>query len=168
MHIWPWLCPRLITACINDIHLWLSSNSLSLNSDKTECIHLHLPAISTSPSLPHVQANHIDIPYSKCIKYPGIFFDCNISLHRDISHLLQQVHFHTHSMRLVRNSTHLYCHHYSIIFYIPPLLLPHFYCNSIFLNLPDYQINRLQLAQYKVARCIFKMDRFSHEHKILT
>ena len=154
----PGYAPRLITACINDIHLWLSSNSLSLNPNKTECIHLHLPSISTSPSLPHVQANHIDIPYTKCIKYLGIFFDSNISLHRHISHLLQQVHFHTHSLRLVRNSIPLS----TAIIIASSFILPHFdYCNSILLNLPDYQINRLQLAQNSVARCIFKMDRFS-------
>ena len=35
------------------------------------------------------------------------------------------------------------------------------YCNSILLNISDYQINRLQLTQNSVARCIFKMVRFS-------
>ena len=43
--------PRLISACIQNIQLWHSSNSISLNPNKTECIHLHLHPISTFPSL---------------------------------------------------------------------------------------------------------------------
>ena len=109
--------------CINDIHLWLSSNSLSLNPNKTECIHLHLPTISTSSSLPHVQANHINIPYTKCINYLGIFFDSNILLYRYISHILQQVHFYTHYIRLVRNSIPLS----TAIIIVSSFMFPHFY-----------------------------------------
>ena len=53
---------------------------------------------------------NIDTHYTKCIEYLGIFFDSDISLHRHISHLLQQVHFQTHSLRLVRNSCYRHLH----------------------------------------------------------
>ena len=95
------------------------------------------------PSLPHVQANCIDISYTKCIKYPGIFFDINISL------------------RLARNSTTLS----TAIIISSSFILPHFDShNSILLNLEYYQINRIHLVhglQDSVARGFFKIDRFS-------
>ena len=54
------------------------------------------------------------------------------------------MHFHTHSLRLIRNSIPLS----TAIIIASSFMLPRFnYCNSILLNLPDYHINRLQLAQ---------------------
>ena len=108
--------------------------------------------IYISPSLPHVQANYIDISYSKCIKHIGVFFDSNISLHRH-----EQYHIKYISTPTLYDLSEIPLS--NVIIIASSFILPHFdYCNSILLNLPGYQINRLQLAQNSVARCIFKMD----------
>ena len=62
-----------LNKCLEDIRLWLSTNSLSLNTHKTQAILIN--TTKTVPIVPLIQINNHNIKYSPYVKNLGITID---------------------------------------------------------------------------------------------
>ena len=91
-------------------------------------------------------------------------FDSTLSFHNHISSLSKTSYYHIKDLRRIRSSINQ--NTASII----ATSLVHSkldYCNSLFLNLPASEINRLQHIQNDLARAVFRLPRCAHVTPLL-
>lgn len=150
---------------ISNVYNWMSSNFLSLNPSKTEFLLLGLPqqlAKLTNPtiSLP----NNITVSPVKSARNLGVIFDSNLTFSQHISAISKSCFYHIRDLRRIRNTIDLTtaC---TIATSLVHSKLD--YCNSLLLNLPATQTNRLQLVLNATARAVTKTPKFHHITPIL-
>jgi hypothetical protein len=133
---------------------------LSLNQSKTEFLLIGLPAQLpkiSNPSL-FMPSNAKFIPTSSA-RNLGVIFDSTLSMSDHISSVSKSCFLSIRDLRRIRNILdHTTAHTIATS-------LIHFkldYCNSLFLNLPQSQLNRLQLILNASARAVSKSPKFCH------
>ena len=147
------------------ISSWMSANFLALNPSKTEfmlfgtpqqLLKLPNPSLSLSPN--------ISITPVSSVRNLGVVFDPLLSFHEHITKISQACFFHIRDLRRIR-----------------PYLTPETtatigsalvqskldYCNSLLLNLPKCEINRLQFVQNSLARAVFRCSKYAHVTPLL-
>ena len=85
----------------------------------------------------------------------GIIFDSNLSFDRHISNLSKACYYHIRDIRSIRTKLD-----FDTARTIATSLLD--YCNSLYYNLPQSQLKRLQAIQNSLARCVTSSSRFQH------
>ena len=140
-------------------------NLLSLNQFKTEFLLIslsaHLPNIS-SPSL-LMPSNSIITPTSSA-RNLGVIFDSTLSMSEHISSVSKSCFLSIRDLRRIRNTlNHTTAHT------IAPSLIHSTldYCYSLFLNYPQFQLNRLQLILNASARVVSTSPQFRHINPLL-
>ncbi len=152
-------CLKQITLCLTDIFNWMTRNKLKINPSKTELMLITSPFSNTPIPSITVTINDTVITSSTSVRNLGIIFDNNFSLHRQISKTLQTGYIHLRNIRSVSK-------------YLTPSLcetLVHAFisnkidnCNSLYVNMPKAQLNRLQKLQNCAARLLTKTSRRQH------
>jgi len=139
---------------------WMTDNFLALNPSKTEFIifgtqtqlsKLSDPTFTISPD--------VSIKPVCSVRNLGIFFDSHLSFHDQITKLSQACFFHIRDLRRIRP-----CLSLDTATKIGTALVQSKldYCNSLYLNLPAYELDRLQFLQNSLARAIYRSSKFSH------
>ena len=143
----------------------MSSNFLTLNSSKTEFIifgNSHQLAKLQNPSLCLNKTTIIQpVPSARNL---GFIFDRYLSLHDQITAISKACFFHIRDLRRLRSSLNL---HTASIIATSLVQTKLDYCNSLYLNLPDCEINRLQYIQNSLARAVTQSSRFAHITPVL-
>ena len=139
---------------------WMSANLLSLNPSKTEFLVIGLPqqlAKLTHPSLT-INSNTILQPATHA-RNLGFIIDSNLSLDQQIAAISRSSAYHLRDLRRIRPSLD-----FKTATTIATSLLQSKidYCNSLYLNLPAYHINKLQVIQNNMARAITCKRNFEH------
>ena len=148
--------------CISD---WMTHNFLAINPSKTEFIligtpsqlsKLQNPALTISPS--------ISILPVSSVRNLGVIFDKHLSLHDHITKVYQTCFFHIRDLRRIRP-----CLTLATASTIGTALVQSKldYCNSLFVNLPNTEIHRLQFLQNSLARAIYRSPKHCHISPIL-
>ena len=74
-----------MATCISDVEVWLSSNSLLLNKDKTEVMWFSSPRRrNTLPSQPFLIGD-MSIYHVSCVRSLGISVDCDLSFKTQVT-----------------------------------------------------------------------------------
>ena len=101
-----------LSACINDIHLWMSRNMLMLNNSKTEYFVAASPHNLNKLQDVSLKIGDITISPSSTIKNLGVIFDQKISMENHVKSLVKSVNFHLRNIyRNRRFITFESCHH---------------------------------------------------------
>ena len=147
------------------ISSWMSSNFLTLNSSKTEFIifgNSHQLAKLQNPCLCLNNTTLIQpVPSARNL---GFIFDRHLSLHDQITAISKACFYHIRDLRRLRSSLNL---HTASIIATSLVQTKLDYCNSLYLNLPDCEINRLQFIQNSLARAVTQSSRFAHITPVL-
>ena len=150
---------------ISDISSWMTSNLLSLNPAKTEFMLIGLPKqiykiLNPTLSLP---AN-TPIPPTDSARNLGIIFDTHLTFSKQISSLTSTCYYHIRDLRRIRH-----CLDFKTASTIATSLVHSKldYCNSLYLNLPNSQISRIQKLQNSLARAVTKTHKFDHITPVL-
>ena len=148
-----------IEKCAMDIKIWMSQKMLKLNDDKTEVLYITSPYFKKSLSTPNLNIDQSRITATTSARNIGVIFDDCVQLKEHIKSVCRASHFH------LRNIGSIRC-------YLTPEMcaaLVHSlisskldYCNSLLIELPASQINRLQRIQNSAARIVSRLP--SHEH----
>ena len=88
--------PNLIdttSKCIREIKIWMDSNKLKLNEDKSEVMLIANTAIVKSLPRISVNLNGLEIEPSSKIKNLGVVFDDDLSMSSHISSLCKNLYF---------------------------------------------------------------------------
>ena len=149
-----------LQATVDLVSQWMSANLLSLNQSKTEFLLIGLPAQLPKISDPCLlmPSNAIITPTSSA-RNLGVIFDSSLSMSDHISSVSKSCFVSIGDLRRIWNTLDYTTAHTIATSLIHSKLD---YCNSLFLNLPQSQLNRLQLILNSSARAVCKSSKFSH------
>ena len=137
-------------------------NKLKLNEDKTEII-------VCNPRNFHFELEDIligeeSINPSNCAKNLGVFIGNKLSMTDHISHMSKAIYL---ELRRLKQASK-YLNISSMKKLTSSFVLSRLdYCNSLFINLPTYQLQKLQKLQNYAARIIFNKTKKAHVTPLL-
>jgi hypothetical protein len=154
-----------LQSAITNISNWMAANLLTLNPDKTDFLIIgqqnQLNKLSsTTLSLPH----NVSIIPTTLARNLGIFFDNNLSLKEQITHVTKSCFYHIKDFRRIRPVLDFETAKTVAASLIQSKLD---YCNSLYLGLPTSNTARLQLVQNAIARVVTKTPRREHISPVL-
>ena len=143
----------------------MSYNFLSLNPSKTEFLIIGLPQQLSKLRSPTIHLpNDVTLTPVDSARNLGVLFDNNLSFSQHISAISKSCFHDIRDLRRIRNTIDLT----SACTIATSLIHSKVdYCNSLLLNLPATQTNRLQLVLNSAARAVTKAPKFHHITPIL-
>ena len=149
----------VLKECLNDIMLWAEENCLKLNSSKSKL--LAVSTKSNTLSLP-LKCNVLNAQLESVVKNLGFSIDSTLTFSNQINQVCQRGFF------LLKNLWRISSKLSNVkikIQIVKSCLLPHIdYCNSLYVNLPQKQIKKLQRLQNASIRFIYNIrltDKYS-------
>ena len=94
----------------------------------------------------------------------GVIFDSHLTFSQQLSSLTKSCYYHIRDLNRIRNCLDLESAKTVATSFIHSKLD---YCNSLYLNLPSYFINRLQLIQNATARAVTRIRKSAHITPVL-
>jgi hypothetical protein len=150
---------------ISKVSSWMSSNFLSLNPSKTEFLLIGLPQQLKKINSPTIHLpNGVTLSPVTSARNLGVIFDSNLTFSQHIASLSKSCFYHIRDLRRIR-STIDYTTACTIATSLVHSKLD--YCNSLLLNLPCTQTNRLQLVLNAAARAVTRTPKLHHISPIL-
>ena len=152
--------------CIKEIKMWMNSNGLKLNENKTELI-----VFGSTSMLSKINAHNIslcvgenNIQSVNKVRNLGVIFDSNMSFNNQISNISRSIRYQLRNLSFIRKSLTKDATEKLIHALISSRLD---FCNSVLSGLPLQQINRLQSLQNSAARLLTLTKKTSHITPIL-
>ena len=159
--------PSLFNSSVNQLQsvfslvsIWMSANLLSLNPSKTDFLVIGLPpqlAKLTNPSF-IIDPNTILQPTAHA-RNLGFFVDNNLNLNQQIATLSRSCSYHLRDLRRIRSTLDFKTASTIATSLVQSKLD---YGNSLYLNLPEYHLNKLQVIQNNMARAVTCKRKFDH------
>ena len=154
-----------LESCISEVKLWMTTNKLQLNDDKTEALLFSKKSAIISPSLPvslHVET--VNIPFAQSARNLGFMITSDMSLDKHISIIYRSAYYELRKISVIRQylSTH------SATTLVCAFVLSKLdYCNSLLSGCPQYLIYKLQKVQNSAARLILQSRKRDHVTPLL-
>jgi len=142
---------------LQQITSWMTANLFTLNSSKTEFL-----LIGLKQQLSKLHDSSLTTTHSS--RNLGFIFDEHLTFSDQISALSKSCCYHIRELRCIRPYLDFKTAS-TIATSIVHSKLD--YCNSLYHNLPNYQLNRLQQTQDSLARAVVKAPKSSHITPIL-
>jgi len=143
----------------------MTSNLLSLNQSKTEFLVIGLPTQLSKLSNPCLSMpSNCSITPTDAARNLGVIFDCTLSMSNHISAVSKACFISIRDIRRIRNTLDSSTAKNIATSLIHSKLD---YCNSLFLNVPKSELDRLQLIFNATAPAVPKSPKFSYISPIL-
>jgi hypothetical protein len=154
-----------LETAISNVSNWMSSNFLTLNPSKTEFLVIGLPQQLSKLNSPAIHLpNNVTLTPVDSARNLGVILDKNLSFAQHISCISKSCFLNIRDLRRIRNTLD----HTTASTIATSLIHSKIdYCNSLLLNLPATQINRLQLLLNSAARAVTRTPKFHHITPIL-
>jgi hypothetical protein len=147
-----------LTSSLDLTFSWLTSNKLSVNPSKTEYLLIGTPQQRSKVVSASIHFQGTVLTPSLTARNLGVTFDSSLNFTKHISSLCSTSFYHIRQLRQARPSLDTN----SAIILANALVASKLdYCNSLFYNLPDSALNRLQGIQNSLARVVFPSVRYS-------
>ena len=153
-----------LTACLEEIKVWMNQNFLQLNSSNTEALLVGTPHQTRLSPITSIAFSGQDISLSSTVTNVGVRFDSQLSFESHMKHLSKTAFYH------LRNISKL----------CPTLTLPDaeklvhafvssrlHYCNALLIGIPSRSLQRLQYIQNSAARILMRVWKYEHIALIL-
>ena len=159
-------CIDNIEACINDLKAWMIENRLKLNEDKTEVLVLGKKSSCNKLTVTKlcVAGSQVDIVHSGSVRNLGFFMDSQLSMTDHITKTCGSLHYHLKNIGKIRQVIDIDTAKLLVNSFITSKLD---YCNSLFTELPNNEITRLQKMQNKSARLVSRTKLHEHIQTVL-
>ena len=152
------LCTTM-SSCINDVKIWMETNKLQMNDDKTEILLCNTKAGWKPADVSGVCIGAETINFSEKAKNLGVYFDSNLSMQAHINYMCQILYCE------LRRLAHLspFLSENALKLLMSSFVLSRFdYCNALLAGIPDEMLKKLQRIQNHAARLILKKSKFDH------
>jgi hypothetical protein len=137
---------------------WLQT--FSHHPSKTEFLIIGLPAQLSKLHMPHLTLpGNSSIAPVESARNLGVIFDSNLSFANHISNLSKVCYYHIRDLRRIRQTLDFDTARTIATSLVHSKLD---YCNSLYYNLPQSQLKRLQAIQNSLTRCVTSSSRFQH------
>jgi len=148
-----------ITTCISEINVWMASNRLKLNTNKTQFM-----CAGTRQQLSKVSANSIlldgaSIELSDEVMLLGVVVDCELTFAPYIKRLAARCFYQLRQLRTIRRTLTISAAKTLVHAVIISRLD---YCNSVLIGVADVHLKRLQLVLNAAARLVIRKRKFDH------
>ena len=144
---------------LNTVHTFLTCNRLTVNPTKTEFLLIGTPQQRSKIASPSITFQGSTINPSKSVRNLGFLFDSHLSHHSQISSISRSSFLQIRQLRQIRSSLDT---NSSITLANSLVSSKLDYCNSLYVNLPNTSLKRLQSIQNSLARVVLNVKR--HEH----
>src|SRR6187399_158774 len=149
----------VLSSTLDTIHSWLTLNRLTVNPAKTE--FLLIGTKQQRSNITNCSISFLGIPITPSIhaRNLGVEFDSDLSFSQHISNVSRSSYYQIRQFRQLRSSLDTNSAKLLANALVSSKLD---YCNSLFYNLPDTSINRLQHIQNSLARFVIPSVRRCH------
>ena len=137
--------------CVADIKAWMTSNNLKLNGCKSEFMLLGSKGMLSKVTTPSFKTDDVTLEPKESCRNLGVIFDANMTLNNHISHVAKSVRYQLRNLSHIRKFLSRKATEQVVHSLISSRLD---FCNSILINLPEYQLKRLQYLQNSAARLV--------------
>ena len=152
-------CIRTLQNCIKDIRIWMYTNMLKLNDDKTEFLVIRTKQQLSKVGDLSIQIGQDKINSSAYMRNLGFYFHQNMKNTAHVNRLSSTLYVTTKNISRIH---HLIDNNATKTL-IQMLVLSHLdYCNSLLLGSTKYNLNELQMIQNMGCRVIFKAGKYTH------
>ena len=143
--------------CISEISDWMNKNKLKLNEDKTEFLiagtsHQHAKIMINSLSV-----SGAIIPASPYVKNLGVIIDSELTLSDHVTYICKSSYHYLRNIHTIRPYLTVSSAK-TIVHSVISAKLD--YCNSLFIDIPDYLITKLQRVQNAAARIVLNLKKY--------
>ena len=151
--------------CLMGVSAWMTGSKLKLNPSKTEflLIGTKLQRKKFLNNFPCLLLGQETNP-STSAKNLGVLFDSSLNVRKHISQTCRACFYHIRDLRRVRKNLSLDLAKQIAVALVSSKLD---YCNSLFHNMPEKDIARLQRVQNCLAKVVTNAPRFSRSVRIL-
>ena len=149
---------KLIDDIMVDVSCWMRKKHLKLNERKTECLLIGTTFnLRRHYDLNTILINGVHIPISSEIKDLGVTIDKNLSMHNQVQRVVKASNFQLRTIAQIKKYLDEDC----LKMLVTSLVISRVdYCNSLYYNLPDYQLKKLQNVLNRAARLITGKTRW--------
>src|SRR5688572_6304266 len=144
-----------IDALSSDLHLWMSSNRLSLNPNKTQLIWFGTRQQLLKLDYCLLAERFPSFTFHSSVRDLGVVLDSTLTFSEHIANLTRSSYFHLRRLRAIRRSVSTSIVHAFVCSRID-------YCNSLLVGLPKVRLPPLQSVLNSAARLIARLPRSSH------
>ena len=146
------------------VKLWMTSNFLCLNDDKTEVILISSNRTYDNLSPVHLKVGTTEVIPTAVARNIGVHFDCHMSLKNHIVETTKSAWFHLRNISKIRNCLdNTACERLIHAFVTSKLDLN----NSLYFGLPEYLLQHLQHIQNAAARILTRTPKHDHITPVL-
>jgi len=135
----------------------MEANKLKLNDDKTETILINPKKYSLCNK--NLTIGDENIVFNNAAKNLGIFIDEELSMHCQISNLSKAIYLEIRKLKHISKFVNEDCLKTLAASFILSRLD---YCNALYKNLPQYQIQKLQKLQNFAAKVVLNKSIYDH------
>ena len=148
-----------LSSTLDSVYSWLTLNRLSVNPDKTE--YLLIGTYQQRSKIVDSTVSFCGKPLtpSSHARNLGVVLESDLSLDRHISNVCRSSYHHIRQLRQVRSSLD---RNSSILLANALVSSKLDYCNSLFYNLPNNSLGRLQRVQNSLARVVVPSTKRCH------
>ena len=158
----PMVLSRL-SECVSSIKTWSLNNDMKFNNYKTTIVRFH-SSFRKPTDVTNITIGDSSIKLSSHALNLGVIFDSTLSFTNQINKLTQTAYFALHKIskicKYLDKSTTSKLIHALVTSRLD-------YCNAILVDIPNYQLNKLQRIQNSAARLITGVNSRQHITPIL-
>ena len=156
------LCISVMEDCLECVRVWMHSNKLKLNTDKTEVITF------TSKFRPQhklsLEISGTTTLSTDHVKNLGIILNSNMTMEQHINHICKSAYFQLKKIGSIRRYLTVSASK-SLVHALVTSRMD--YCNSVLYGLPNTLLSKLQRIQNTAARLITRTARHDHITPVL-
>jgi hypothetical protein len=143
--------------CLEEIKVWMTSNKLKLNPDKTEVLIVQTKNNFSPHTIEAIQLDSGMEPTetSKIVKSLGVLFNEHLTFEEHVNNIIKCANVHLRNLRVIASKLDYELKRQLIHCLIFSKLD---YCNGLLYDLPDCLIRKLQKVQNSCARLLFGRD----------
>ena len=146
------LCLEELESCIQDVQIWMRTNLLRLNDDKTEFLIIGTPQQLAKVMTTSIKIGTDQIQCSESARNLGYFYDCTMKNCTHINKLSSMLYITIKRISRIRHTID-YDTAKTLVQALVTMKLD--YCNSLMLGTPGYNISKLQYIQNAAARVVY-------------
>ena len=150
--------------CLDDIKLWMSSNKLKLNEDKTEVLIVTTQGHLRKNPIPCINFGQEVVTPTSSARNLGLVLDSALKMDDHVSSLCKTAYYHIHNIFRIRP----YINKVTTDILVRGLVTSRIdYCNALFTGISKHHLSKLQRVQNTAARVIAGASKYQHITPIL-
>ena len=146
-----------LSSLLSDVKIWMARRKLKLNDVKTEIIVIrgNLRNVSVA-NFGVMSFSDTQLVPCESAKNLGVVLDSSLSFRSHIDSIVKTCNFHIRNLYMIED----FANRKNLVTLVRSLIVSKvYYCNSLFIGLPNVILKKVQSALNRAARLIFNLPR---------